>query len=32
MEYFEEDMLITQTIAEFECMLEDINTLLAVEL
>lgn len=31
MEYFEEDMLMTQTIAEFENMLEDINTLLAVE-
>ena len=31
MEYFEEDMLMAQTIAEFENMLEDINTLLAVE-
>ena len=32
MEYFEEDMLITQTIAEFENILENINDFLAIEI
>ena len=31
MEYFLEDLMMAQTITDFENMLEDINTLLAVE-